>query len=1028
MPTSIRDNLESILASYSDAKAGGGFGSTNEVWGRFAQLEETFSGHQAVLRRPSLKVRWSVGKGNWAKVPWITFLDERETTSTQSGVYCVYLFRQDMSGAYLTFNQGVTEPQNRHGKAKARAMLRENARDLRRLGGDLPALGFRLDDGIDLRSDPGLGSDYEASTIAYKFYERGAIPDDEALLGDLEAVLRVYDRYLTDEKWAEALDLCASMLADREAFDRQETRYKLDIAARTREVFEPGLDADELGRRLKRAFTNPQNNLTNWQAHDRFLRWAAGNPERAREAVRALADEDTPLAGRVDGFLGPIPKEDLPGPGARISVASFLLMGLDPASYPMYKPTHFGTVEGVLGWPDTLRSDTFGEAYAHHVAFARLLLEELRGSGARDVLDAQSLVWILSTDDRPAVAIWRGDDANLTELLEGVHAWIGALRTQPSPDGLFRYEPLLLLAALEALDGHPGRRNRLPYGELFRAFEKLAAARGSTVSEDQFSQPYLRMGNDVSPLPVWVPRKTADAVDFARAADPAYVRTLAPEVMFDPWVWPLFKSAEHRGLLRQKVEERWPSDGLGPWSRPLEAPPGLEAELQRLLRASGGGERALLAAVFRRAVFLHQKTNTEGFLGAQPHNPRNVSIMIGNLYACRVADRGISLLVPDDERLRERYDVTEAASTGGEMVWIRAADTDRDGLLTLLSDEEAWGRYERMLLRIAAHPVAHSNQNNRGKMDVVSGKRLGLGKTLEELADELLLEPGFLENVIGLLRDKGQVIFYGPPGTGKTFVARKLVEYLAPEESRREVVQFHPSYSYEDFVQGYRPVQREDGNLAYDLKPGPFMRLAAQAASSAAEHVLLIDEINRGNLPKILGELLYLLEYRDDEVVLMYAEEGERFSLPERLLVVGTMNTADRSIALIDAALRRRFHFVPFFPNEAPLKGLLGRWLSRHRPEMGWVAGVLDRLNAELRDRFGPHLQVGPSYFMKKDLDEQALRRVWDHDVMPFLEDQLFGQEEELKNFGLDNLRKRDDEDDPTEGAPAEPADGPDGG
>ena len=125
-------------------------------------------------------------------------------------------------------------------------------------------------------------------------------------------------------------------------------------------------------------------------------------------------------------------------------------------------------------------------------------------------------------------------------------------------------------------------------------------------------------------------------------------------------------------------------------------------------------------------------------------------------------------------------------------------------------------------------------------------------KTLDDLADELLLEKPFLEKVVGLLRDKGQIIFYGPPGTSKTFVARKLIEHLAPETNRREVVQFHPSYSYEDFVQGYRPVVRSDGTLNYDLKPGPFMRLAARAKTTPGEHVLLIDEINRGNLPKIL--------------------------------------------------------------------------------------------------------------------------------------------------------------------------------
>lgn len=279
---------------------------------------------------------------------------------------------------------------------------------------------------------------------------------------------------------------------------------------------------------------------------------------------------------------------------------------------------------------------------------------------------------------------------------------------------------------------------------------------------------------------------------------------------------------------------------------------------------------------------------------------------------------------------------------------------------------------------------------------------------LESLADHLLLDGSFLEEVVWLLQEKGQVIFYGPPGTGKTFVARAIAKHLAAELSRREVVQFHPSYSYEDFVQGYRPVQREDGSLAYDLKYGPLMRLAYAAVEAPSrDHVLLIDEINRGNLPKILGELLYLLEYRDDEVALMYGEDGERFSLPENLSIIGTMNTADRSIALIDAALRRRFHFIPFFPEQYPLDGLLSRWLERNKPEMTHVAGIVGRLNSRLRERFGPHLQVGPSYFMRKDLSDAVLKSVWAHDIRPFLEDQLFGHEEELANYTLDGLLNR---------------------
>lgn len=290
------------------------------------------------------------------------------------------------------------------------------------------------------------------------------------------------------------------------------------------------------------------------------------------------------------------------------------------------------------------------------------------------------------------------------------------------------------------------------------------------------------------------------------------------------------------------------------------------------------------------------------------------------------------------------------------------------------------------------------------------------------LAERLFVDAAWLEEVIELLRERKQLIFYGPPGTGKTYIAREIMRFLAKEESRRSVVQFHPNYSYEDFVHGYRPTTREDGALSYELKPGPLVRLAdaAREAGRGSEHVMIIDEINRGNLPKIFGELLYLLEYRDDEITLMYGEEGVPFALPENLLIIGTMNTADRSVALVDAALRRRFHFVPLFPGESPLEGFLEQWLEAHHPEMRWVAGVVDRLNEKLRDRFGPHLQLGHSHFVKSDLTNQALERIWRYDVMPFLEDQLFGQEEELALFTLDALRHEPTSDDPAEGVPAD--------
>ena len=275
---------------------------------------------------------------------------------------------------------------------------------------------------------------------------------------------------------------------------------------------------------------------------------------------------------------------------------------------------------------------------------------------------------------------------------------------------------------------------------------------------------------------------------------------------------------------------------------------------------------------------------------------------------------------------------------------------------------------------------------------------------LATLAEELLWEESELSEIAADLQEKRQVIFYGPPGTGKTYVARRIAQHCRDEGGDFAIVQFHPSYSYEDFVEGFRPRVYE-GQAGFDLVPGPLLRIAAQAAANPqAPHVLVIDELNRGNVSKVFGELYFLLEYRNEDMQLQYGAPGQRFHLPDNLWFICTMNTADRSIALMDAALRRRFYFAPFFSNQPPIEGLLRRWLDRNSPEMAWVADLVDIANEKLGDR---HLGVGPSYFMTADgeLDETRVRRIWRRAVIPYIEEQFFGNEDRLAEFDFDLLK-----------------------
>ncbi len=273
---------------------------------------------------------------------------------------------------------------------------------------------------------------------------------------------------------------------------------------------------------------------------------------------------------------------------------------------------------------------------------------------------------------------------------------------------------------------------------------------------------------------------------------------------------------------------------------------------------------------------------------------------------------------------------------------------------------------------------------------------------LQDLADTLYLPTSFLEEIQTLLEEKKQVIFQGPPGTGKTLIARDLAWCLAGKNVT--LVQFHPSYAYEDFVQGYRPTILKNRQPGFELRDGPLLKAAKRAEEvPAASHYLIIDEINRGNLAKVLGELYFLLEYRDQEINLQYSDEP--FSLPDNLYIIGTMNTADRSIARVDMALRRRFYFVEFHPDDEPVKSVLRLWIKEWAPKMEWVADVVDKVNEKLKD--DRHAAIGPSYFMKEEgLNEAAVERIWKHSVLPYIEERRFGGDEgDIKPFDLKKLK-----------------------
>ena len=273
--------------------------------------------------------------------------------------------------------------------------------------------------------------------------------------------------------------------------------------------------------------------------------------------------------------------------------------------------------------------------------------------------------------------------------------------------------------------------------------------------------------------------------------------------------------------------------------------------------------------------------------------------------------------------------------------------------------------------------------------------------SVENFLSEVYMDRGRYDAIVGLLRAKKNVILQGAPGVGKTFTAKRLAYSMmgVKDASRVMMVQFHQSYSYEDFIEGYRP-----SGAGFELVKGAFYSFCKKAADDEEnEYFFVIDEINRGNLSKIFGELFMLIENdkRGYKLQLLYSREF--FYVPRNVHIIGMMNTADRSLAMLDYALRRRFAFVelrPAFDSE----GFRAYCAGLDNPKFKRLVGKVESLNRAIAEdeSLGEGFCIGHSYFCNMEADsctDAALASIVDYELIPMLKEYWFDEPGKVREW-----------------------------